>query len=223
LSRIAAEVSIEACRKAKESGLTVSCDLNFRKKLWDYETALSKNELARKTMGEILPFVDVLIGNEEDAEDILGIKAGKSNAQSGKLEIHKYPEVAKEISQMFPNICKVAITLRESISATHNNWGAMLYDVKRGAAVFAPVDSEGEYKPYEIRNIVDRVGGGDSFSGSLIYALQDNQLRKCNSEVLSFAVAASCLCHSIEGDFNFVSKSEVESLALGDESGRVKR
>ena len=223
LSKTAAEVSIEACRMAKESGLTVSCDLNFRKKLWDWDRVLSKNELARKTMSEILPFVDVLIGNEEDSDDILGIKAGESNVNSGKLEINKYPEVAKEISQMFPNICKVAITLRESISATHNNWGAMLYDVQQRNAKFAPVDKDGDYKPYEIRNIVDRVGGGDSFSGSLIYALQDNQLNKCDSEVLSFAVAASCLCHSVEGDFNFVSKSEVESLASGDKSGRVKR
>lgn len=223
LSRNAAEVSVEACRMAKESGLTVSCDLNFRKKLWDWDKTVSKQELAGRTMSEILPFVDVLIGNEEDADDILGIRAGESNVYSGRLEIHRYPEVAREIARMFPNISKIAITLRESLSASHNNWGAMLYDVSKGTAAFAPVDRGGEYKPYEIHNIVDRVGGGDSFSGSLIFALQDRELRSSDSEALSFAVAASCLCHSIEGDFNYVSRAEVESLASGDESGRVKR
>ncbi len=223
LSKTAAEVSIEACKTAKESGLTVSCDLNFRNKLWNWDNNLSKKELARKTMTAILPYVDVLIGNEEDAESILGIKAGESNVLAGELEIDKYPEVAKEITRMFPNISKVAITLRESISATHNNWGAMLYDAKKGNANFAPKDGTGNYKPYEIRNIVDRVGGGDSFSGSLIFALQDEKLKDHDQELLNFSVAASCLCHSITGDFNFVSRSEVESLASGDKSGRVKR
>ena len=203
--------------------MTVSCDLNFRKKLWNWDMSCSAKLLARRVMTELLSYVDIVIGNEEDAEDVLGIKAGDSNVQTGKLDIARYPDVAKQVHLMFPQVRKVAITLRESISATHNNWGAMLYDTTQGKATFAPLDAQGTYQPYEIRDIVDRIGGGDSFSGSLIFALQDNELQKRDQEVVSFAVAASCLCHSIEGDFNFVSKEEVLALANGDTSGRVKR
>lgn len=223
LSSIAAEVSIEAVKQAKKLGLTVSCDLNYRKKLWDWEPTLSARDLARKVMKEILPFVDVVIGNEEDADDVLGIKAGESDVHAGKLDIDRYPDVAKQIHEHFPNVKKVAITLRESISASHNNWGAMLYDTARGEVHFAPSDGSGAYQPFEIRDIVDRIGGGDSFSGSLLFALQEPGLMENNQEAVSFAVAASCLCHSIEGDFNFVSKEEVLALANGDRSGRVKR
>lgn len=223
LSEVAAAASIEAVKQAKNHGLTVSCDLNFRKKLWNWDMSCSAKLLARRVMTELLSYVDIVIGNEEDAEDVLGIKAGDSNVQTGKLDIARYPDVAKQVHLMFPQVRKVAITLRESISATHNNWGAMLYDTTQGKATFAPLDAQGTYQPYEIRDIVDRIGGGDSFSGSLIFALQDNELQKSDQEAASFAVAASCLCHSIEGDFNFVSKEEVLALANGDTSGRVKR
>lgn len=223
LSSIAAEATLNAVIMAKECGLNVSCDLNFRKKLWNWNSSLSPQQLARTTMVKILPHVDVLIGNEEDAEIMLGIKAGSTNVSSGKLDIEQYPNVAQQIHLMFPQILKVAITLRESISASHNNWGAMLYDTASRTACFAPLDDGGTYHPYEIRNIVDRIGGGDSFSGSLIYAIQDDQLRRSDEDIISFAVAASCLCHSIEGDFNFVTKEEVMSLFKGDASGRVRR
>ena len=223
LSSVAAEASLDAIRNAKEHGLVVSCDLNFRKKLWNWDRGSAPRELARRTMTRLLPYVDVLIGNEEDAEDVLGIKAGATDVSSGKLDIGRYPDVAERIHAMFPQIRKVAITLRESVSASHNNWGAMLYDTAAREAHFAPAGTDGAYRPYEIRNIVDRIGGGDSFSGGLIYAMQDDQLRTSDKDIVAFAVAASCLCHSIEGDFDYVSKAEVLALAKGDSSGRVKR
>jgi 2-dehydro-3-deoxygluconokinase len=166
--------------------------------------------------------VDILIGNEEDAEDVLGIKAGDTDVNSGKLDIDRYPSVAREISRKYPQIKKVATTLRESISATHNNWGAMLYDVQSNASNFAP-QIQGRYTPYEITNIVDRIGGGDSFAAGLIFALLDKELSQSDQSVVSFAVAASCLNHSIYGDFNYTSKEEVLALMKGDSSGRVKR
>jgi 2-dehydro-3-deoxygluconokinase len=222
LSRLSAETSLEALRKAKQKGLTVSCDLNFRKKLWNWDPALQAKDLARKVMGEILPFVDILIGNEEDAEDVLGIKAGDSDVNAGKLDIERYPLVAREIVSRFPQIRKVATTLRESVSASHNNWGAMLYDKEKDACLFAPL-SEGRYAPYEIRDIVDRIGGGDSFGAGLIYGFLDEKLSASDQDVLNFAVAASCLNHSIYGDFNYSTKEEVLALMKGDASGRVKR
>ncbi|MBN2657598.1 MAG: sugar kinase [Spirochaetales bacterium] len=218
----AAEAALMAVKKAKEQGATVSCDLNFRKKLWRWDKSLTPRDLAEKTMRKMLPYVDVVIGNEEDAWDILGIKTENSDVESGHLEIERYPEVARRIVEQFPNVGKVAITLRESLSASHNNWGAMLYDSKNDSASFAPM-SEGEYKPYQIKFIVDRVGGGDSFSAGLIYALTDNEFKDNMKEALSYAVSASCLCHSIKGDFNYSTRNEVISLMRGNSSGRVKR
>ncbi|AKJ64917.1 sugar kinase [Kiritimatiella glycovorans] len=221
LSRCAAEASLAAVRGAKEAGLTVSCDLNFRKKLWKWDETLSPRELAGRTMRDILPFVDVVIGNEGDAEDVLGIRAGDSDVESGELAIDKYPEVAGQIAGQFPNVRKVAITLRESISASHNNWGAMLYDTESEQAVFAPM-RDGEYRPYEIRNIVDRVGGGDSFAAGLIFALHSGEYTE-HADAIAFAVAASCLAHSIKGDWNHSRRAEVEALMRGSGSGRVVR
>ncbi len=221
LSRLAAEAVLLAAKKAKAAGLMVSCDLNFRKKLWNWEGTLKPRDLAEKTMREILPLVDVIIGNEEDASDVLGIHAGDTDVESGALAIKKYPEVAAAIAGQFPNVKKVAITLRESISASHNNWGAMLYDVASARAVFAPVRG-GQYQPYEIRDIVDRVGGGDSFAAGLIFALHTGQYPD-DQDAIAFAVAASCLAHSIKGDFNFSSRAEVEALMKGSGSGRVVR
>lgn len=222
LSQIAADAALLAVKKAKEHKVTVSCDLNFRKKLWDYDNALNPKGLCRKVMAGILPYVDIVIGNEEDADDVMGIKAGESDVTSGKLEISRYPDVAKQIVEKYPNVKLVAITLRESISASHNNWGAMLYDKKDNKAYFAPL-KDGLYSPYEIKNIVDRIGGGDSFSAGLVFALQEEDLKGDYQQVINFAVASSCLCHSIYGDFNYTTKAEVLSLAQGDSSGRVKR
>ncbi len=221
LSRLAAEAALAAARQAKEQGLTVSCDLNFRKKLWRWDDSTEPRELAEQTMRGILPFVDVVIANEEDASDVLGIRAGDSDVHAGRLAIDRYPEVAAAISRQFANIRKVAITLRESISASHNNWSAMLFDVKSQAACFAPL-KEGQYEPYEIRNIVDRVGGGDAFAAGLIFALHAGGFAG-DEEALRFAVAASCLAHSIKGDFNYSTRTEVEALMRGSGSGRVVR
>lgn len=196
-----AEICLEACRKAKEKGIIVSCDLNYRNKLWS-------KEKAGKVMGGLCKYVDVCIANEEDAGDVFGIKAADTDVTSGKVNHEGYKDVAKRLADRF-GFQKVAITLRESLSANDNNWAGVLY-------------SGGEYyfsKKY-MMHIVDRVGGGDSFGAGLIYAsLADMSAQ----ESIEFAVAASCLKHSIEGDFNQVSVEEVKKLAGGDASGRVQR
>jgi len=221
LSATAAEAVRQAAERAKNAGLTVSLDLNFRKKLWKWDPTLGPQALAEKTARGILPFVDVIIANEEDAADVLQIHAKDTDVHSGKVAHDRYPDVARQIAAQFPNASRIAITLRESISASHNNWGAMLYDVASDQASFAPW-RDGEYRPFEIRNIVDRVGGGDSFAAGLIFALTTPELSDPPTAV-SFAVAASCLAHSIVGDINFNSRSEVEALMRGSGSGRVVR
>ncbi len=194
-------ICLEACKAAKERGITVSCDLNYRKKLWSTEEA-------NKVMSELVKYVDVCIANEEDAKDVFGIEAEGTDIDAGKLNHEGYISVAQQISERF-GCKKVAITLRGSISANDNDWAAMLYT--DGKAYFSPT--------YRI-HIVDRVGGGDSFGGGLIYALLSE---KEPQAAINYAVAASCLKHSIENDFNLVSVSEVEALAGGNASGRVQR
>ena len=221
LSKISSEAALEAVKSAKAAGLRVSCDLNFRKKLWNWEPGTDAGRLAEKTMRAILPFVDVVIANEEDAADVLGIHAADTDVHSGKVSAEKYPAVAHRIAEQFPNVSLVAITLRESLSASHNNWGAMLYDVKSGASHFAPV-REGNYEPWLIKNIVDRVGGGDSFGAGLIFALNTPELSD-PATAIAFAVAASCLAHSIVGDINFTTRAEAEALMKGSGAGRVVR
>jgi 2-dehydro-3-deoxygluconokinase len=222
LSKNAADAAVCAVQKAHAAGLTVSCDLNFRKKLWNWAPGLPPKELARTVMARLMPSVDLLIGNEEDADDVLNIKAGETDVRSGKLETEKYPGVARQIVQRYPNVSRVAFTLRESISASHNNWGAVLYNAKTDSASFAPLRN-GSYEPYQIHHIVDRIGGGDSFSAALIYALLDPELSKNDRDCAAFAAAASCLCHSVYGDFNFVTKDEITALMKGNASGRVNR
>lgn len=196
-----AESVLAACKAAKAKGVTISCDLNFRKKLWS-------SEKAGKVMGQLMEYVDVCIANEEDAEKVFGIKADATDIVGGKLSQEGYKKVAKELTNRF-NFKAVAITLRGSISASDNNWAAMLYK-----------DNEFYYsKNYAVR-IVDRVGGGDSFGGGLIYSLVNGY---SNQDALEFAVAASALKHTIEGDHNHVSVAEVKTLAGGDGSGRVQR
>jgi 2-dehydro-3-deoxygluconokinase len=200
LSDNAAEACLQAVTAAKKQGITVSCDLNYRKKLWS-------REKAGQVMAGLMRHVDVCIANEEDAADVFGINAGNSDIQSGSLDKDGYLAAAKTIQKRF-GCKKVAITLRGSISASDNTWSGMLYD---GDAYFAP-----EYKVH----IVDRVGGGDSFGGGLIYALMHGYDGK---KAIDFAVAASCLKHTIEQDFNLVSVAEVAALADGNASGRVQR
>ena len=195
------EICKIACKKAKEKGVKISCDLNYRGKLWTREEA-------RKAMTELCQYVDVCISNEEDAKDVFGIEAENTDITGGKLNKEGYKSVAKQLADKF-NFEKVAITLRSSISANDNDWAAMLYDG----------DDYYFSKEYHL-HIVDRVGGGDSFGAGLIYALLSGKQSK---DAIEFAVAASALKHSIEGDFNRVSVKEVEKLAGGDASGRVQR
>ncbi len=201
LSDTLASIVLQAVKSAKEKGITVSCDLNFRKKLWS-------KEKAKEVMSEICKYVDVCIANEEDAKDVFGIEAENTDIESGKLNEQGYVSVAKQLVDKF-GFKAVAITLRESISANDNNWSGMLYT--DGKVVFS--------RKYAM-HIVDRVGGGDSFGAGLIHSLLAG---KNASEAIEFAVAASCLKHSIEGDYNMVSKEEVEALANGNASGRVQR
>ena len=201
LSDTLAEICLDACKAAKAKGITVSCDLNYRNKLWS-------KEKAGKVMGEICKYVDVCIANEEDSSDVFGIKASNTDITSGKVSHDGYKEVAAELKKRF-GFQKVAITLRSSISANDNRWSAMLYD---GKDFF--------FSKEYLMHIVDRVGGGDSFGAGLIYSLVSGYSSK---DAIEFAVAASCLKHSIEGDYNQVSVDEVKKLAGGDASGRVQR
>ncbi|MDR3343151.1 MAG: sugar kinase [Treponema sp.] len=201
LSDNAAAITLEALKSAKARGLRVSCDLNYRKNLWS-------REKAGEVMEKLVPYVDVCIANEEDASDVFGIRAKNTDIGSGSLSYEGYKAVAKTLADRF-GFKKVAITLRESLSANDNNWAAMLYD---GADYYCS-------KKYPV-HIVDRVGGGDSFGAGLIYGSLQNW---SSGEILEFAVAASCLKHSIEGDFNMVSVEEAQKLAGGDASGRVQR
>ncbi len=222
ISRSAAISALAAVQAAKTAGLTVSCDLNFRKKLWNWDSPTKPVDLARRVMGELVEHIDVLIANEEDAEMTLGISDPSSNVEAGHINTAGYVNVAHQIVAKYPNVKTVAITLRESISASHNNWGAMLYDAATSKAHFAPLDANGQYSPYEITDIVDRVGAGDSFAGGLIFALNTPELSE-PSKALRYAVAASCLKHTIKGDFNYATRAEIEALMAGGGSGRVQR
>jgi 2-dehydro-3-deoxygluconokinase len=222
LSSISAEAALKSVQEAKRRGITVSCDLNFRKKLWKWKPGKSSTELARETMRGMMPFIDLVIANEEDADLALGIKAHGSDVEAGEIDVSAYGDVARRIVSDFPNVSKVAITLRESISASHNNWGAVLYEAATGALHAAPLGDSGHYEPYEMHNIVDRVGAGDSFSGGLIFALTTPELSAPDTAI-RYAVAASCLKHSIKGDFNYASREEITALMNGSGSGRVQR
>ncbi len=222
LSRNAFESTLAIAEYAAAMGISLSVDLNFRKKLWNWEEGTSKNDLARRCMEKIVAAADIIIGNEEDAADVFGIKAPDTSVDSGKLNIAGYQTVAFELSKLFPKAKYIAVTLRESISADHNNWGGMLYDCGSGSGFFAPLDAEGNYLPYEIRDIVDRFGGGDSFCAGLLFALNTPELSS-PAAAIRFAVAASALKHTVPGDYNYILRSEVENLMKGSASGRVQR
>lgn len=221
ISESAAAAALKSVQLAKAAGLTVSCDLNFRRKLWNWKPGTTQTQLAQQTMQQLVRHVDVIIANEEDCDLSLGIKADSTDVESGELNLAGYENVARQIAKTYPNVTHVAITLRESLSATHNNWGAMLYEVAGDTAHFAPLD-DGQYQPYEIKNIVDRVGAGDSFAGALIFAMNTPEL-SAPATAIRYATAASCLKHSIKGDFNYTTRSEIESLMQGSGSGRVQR
>jgi 2-dehydro-3-deoxygluconokinase len=205
VSQNAAEVCKEAVLAARELGVTVSTDLNYRAKLWKW------GKSASEVMNELVAQCDVAIGNEEDAEKVFGIKAPESDVTAGKVAADHYRCVCEELVKRFPSLHTVAITLRGSLSASHNTWSGVLWN--QGQFFTAPT--------YDIVPIVDRVGGGDAFMGGLIYGLR--KFTNDPHKALRFAVAASCLKHSIPGDFNAVSVAEVETLMAGDASGRVSR
>ena len=196
-------ICLEACKAAKKLGVKVSCDLNFRKKLWS-------SKEAEAVMSTLMPYVNVCIANEEDAKDVFGIEAEGTDLNAGKVNHDGYISVARQLAERF-GCKKVAITLRGSISATDNDWAGMLFDKASDSAKFSTT--------YRV-HIVDRVGGGDSFGGGLIYNLLSDY---DDQKAIDFAVAASCLKHTIEHDFNQMSVSEVAALAAGNASGRVQR
>lgn len=204
ISEGAARTCLEAVQTAREMGLTISCDLNYRKKLWKW------GQTAGQVMPDLVSLCDVAVGNEEDADRVFCIKAPEADVTGGKVEAEAYVYVCNELVKRFPNLQTVAITLRGSLSASHNTWSGILW--QRGEIYTAP--------RYDIVPIVDRVGGGDSFCGGLIYGLRTYRDAQ---QALNFAVAASCLKHTIPGDFNLVSVAEVEKLMGGDVSGRVSR
>ncbi len=195
------EICLEACKEAKKRGIVISCDLNYRKNLWT-------RAQAKETMEKLLEYVDILIANEEDSADVLDIRASNTDITSGKLDRDGYIEVAKKISEKY-NIGKVAITLRKSISASDNDWSALLYE--NGVPCFS--------KEYRI-HIVDRVGGGDSFGAGLIYAIANGFSQQA---AIEFAAAASCLKQTIELDVNLSKPADIMALMNGDGSGRVQR
>jgi len=205
ISQGAADVCLEAILKANEKGITVSCDLNYRRNLWNY------GKKASEVMPELVAGTDVILGNEEDAEKVLGIKPEGVDVTGGHVEASAYESVSKQIMIKFPRCKKVITTLRGSINANHNSWSGVLWDGKNLS----------EAPTYQITDIVDRVGGGDSFMGGLIYGLLT--FPGNDQKALNFAVAASCLKHTIYGDYNQVTVDEVEKLMGGDSSGRVAR
>jgi len=205
ISQGAADTCLEAIRAAKKAGITVSCDLNFRKNLWKWGSS------AKQVMPDMVRYCDIILGNEEDAEKVFDIKPEKADVSAGKVESSEFESVCRKLKEKFPAARKIVITLRGSINADHNSWSGILFDGEKFYS--APV--------YQITHIVDRVGGGDSFMGGLIYGLLT--YRDDDQKALNFAVAASCLKHTIHGDFNLVSVSEVEQLMKGDASGRVIR
>ena len=222
LSENAYRSTLGLVEAAKAKGATVSCDLNFRKKLWRWRPARSPKELANECMSAILPHADLVVGNEEDASDVLGISAEGTDVEGGRINASAYEAVARAIVARFPGVSRAAITLRESVSASHNNWGGMLFDAAADRCFFAPCDEAGGYRPYEIRSIVDRVGAGDSFAAGLLYALNSRGYASPDMAI-RFAVAASCLKHSVVGDVSYVTLGEVEALVAGQASGRVRR
>lgn len=204
ISQTAADLSLEAVQAAREKGVTVSCDFNYRKRLWNY------GKTSQEVMRELVKFVDIGIANEEDCQKSLGVSIDV-DVEAGKLDIEKYRILSDKMLNEFPNLKIQAITLRESISASHNDWSACLNNR----------ESFHVSNKYSITHIVDRVGGGDSFSGGLIFGL--NAYPNDHQRALEFAVAASCLKHSVPGDYNRFSASEVEALIEGGGSGRVQR
>jgi len=205
ISEGAAAACLEGVRAARAAGVTISCDLNFRSKLWKW------GKPAGEVMGELVALTDVAIGNEEDADKVFGIHAPETDVTSGKLDAEEYRGVCQGLNDRFPNLKQIAITLRGSLSASHNTWSGVFFN--QGKMFYGAT--------YDILPIIDRVGGGDSFAAGLIYGM--NTFKDDNQRALDFAIAASALKHTIYGDFNLVTVPEVGKIMAGDVSGRVSR
>jgi 2-dehydro-3-deoxygluconokinase len=222
LSALAAEANLEAAKTASSLGIPVSCDLNYRSKLWRWDSAASPQELARREMGRLLPFITHLVVGREDAAEILGIRPRISASPSDVPDQESTLDVMTQLADRFPGLRAIAMTQRQGVSAHHHLWGGCLYDVGTRKDHWAPIDLLGAYAPYEMTQIVDRIGGGDAFSAGLIFSWTTPELANPRTAV-RFAVAASCLAHSIEGDANLVTRYEVEDLMAGSNGGRVRR
>lgn len=207
ISRNAAEVTMVALQEATDRGVRVVLDANYRSKLWQWNPPIDPRSLATWTMLEMLPYVDQFVGGREDLESLLGLDA------TLPLE-----ELIREFAHKYPRLQRVAMTLRENISATHQTFGGLLFDHETDRIYHAPINGPS----YEIANIVDRLGAGDAFTAGLIFSLTTPGLSDPQT-ALSFATAAGCLAHSIEGDFNYVTRAEIEELMAGTNGGRVKR
>ena len=213
------EAQLYCMRKAKEHGLRISFDCNFRSKLWNWEPGTPKERLAGRVIGEMMEYVDILFAARIDAETIFQIHVDCPDTFS---RIDEQPYVAEAINRRFPSVQLLATTMRQSISATYNKWGAALYDLSNGCQYVSPCHG-GVYEPYDITFIVDRIGAGDSFAAGLLYALLDEELGKDLQTVIDFATAASCLSHSIMQDINYVTRDDVLALMKTGGHGTVSR
>lgn len=220
VSRAASEATLAGVQAARNAGVPVSFDVNHRRKLWRWDAGLAPEELARRTLGRILPEVELLIGNPADLAQAAGFElpaAGGEGDRARDAEVR----LARALVAKFPRLQRVAITLREGISATHQRWGALLYSAAADRVWLAPTEGA-SYVPYDIPQVVDRLGTGDALAGALLYALQTPELASPEVAV-RFAAAASCLAHSVHGDFNYITRAEVEALMGGSSGGGVSR
>lgn len=220
LSKSAYETTLRAAKLARQMGVFVSCDLNFRSKLWRWKDGLEPRLLARECMEDIVKHVDLLVGNESDFKDCLGVDMKASNPELGELHVEDYRNVVMQVAQSHPNLKYISSSLRQSVSADVNSWGGMLYDCAEGCSYFAPMKGD-TFNPYELTDIVDRFGAGDSFVGALLHALIGKKLSR--QDALAFAVCASAFKHTISGDFNYISHDEVARLLQQGSAGRVLR
>lgn len=222
LSALATEANLEAARTAMQLGIPVSCDLNFRSKLWRWDSSLSPQDLATREMNRVLPHVTHLIAGREDAASMLDIRPRGISPSRDTPDREATLDVMTQLAARFPRLQAIAMTQRQGVSAHHHLWGGCLYTVATREDYWAPTDPEGRYAPYEITQIVDRIGGGDAFSAGLIFAWNTPELSS-PEQAVRFATAASCLAHSVEGDANGATREEIESLMAGSSGSRVRR
>ncbi len=222
LSAIAAEANLDAAQTASRLGIPISCDLNYRSKLWRWDSSLSPQDLAARQMNRVLPHVTHLVAGREDASSMLGIRPRGASTSGDAPEREATLDIMTQLADRFPRLQAIAMTQRQGVSAHHHLWGGCLFTVATREDRWAPMGTEGGYAPYEITQIVDRIGGGDAFSAGLIFAWNTPELSS-PEQAVRFATAASCLAHSVEGDANGATREEIESLMAGSSGSRVRR